>query len=184
MTEENKNQRTRTTSVAPLSIEGEHGSDVESQTSHISETQQTDENKDVLRNRAGIAAKAGGMILGAAGAVAENLGADNKTVIPLKASGMLLLSASLVLETKGDKVAQLFRGGAVASGVFAIALSNKPLGIAAIASQALASSIEVVPRVYSKAKECTSKGTIEEGSHARAETERRNNSEGSELSIG
>ncbi len=165
--------------------------DLESQTPEISdnsEEQNSETQNKIWRARAGTATKVGGMILGAAGAVAENIGVNRSVSSSLKGSGILLLIVSLGLEnpfqseehkTIDNLSAKGLRTTSAILGIAAIAASNQPVGIAAITSQALASTIEVVPKAYNKAKECMSNQHEEEGPHtqALAEERRQNNME-------
>ena len=162
--------------------------DIESQTpveNDNAEERSTNDTDNKLRARAGAATKIGGMILGAAGAVAENTGADRTLSNSLKGAGILLLIISLGLEnpfqneehkTIDNLTAKGLRSTSAILGIAAIAASNQPLGIGAIASQALASTIEITPKAYKKAKELLSNNNTQEiGPHTQAIEEQRQN---------
>ncbi|MDA0781681.1 MAG: hypothetical protein PQ612_09900 [Rickettsiales bacterium] len=164
--------------------------DIESQISaghSEAEEQPAVNNNPAWRERAGMAAKIGGMILAASGAAAEHTGASPAISKSLKGAGILFLAVSLGLEnpfqneesrTKANLTAKGLRTGAVILGIASTAASDKTTGIFAILSQAGASTIEFTPKAINAARNILNKRhqdgqTEEQGSHVGNELARR-----------
>ncbi|PIR38430.1 MAG: hypothetical protein COV35_06590 [Alphaproteobacteria bacterium CG11_big_fil_rev_8_21_14_0_20_39_49] len=196
------NQENNPTKLPPLPIPNTltqspaNNPDIESQisVSHSeAEEQPAVNNNPAWRERAGMAAKIGGMILAASGAAAEHTGASPAIINSFKSGGILLLAASLGLEnplqneekrTTANLTAKGLRAGAVILGIASTAASDKTTGIFAMLSQAGASAIEFTPKAINAARNVLNnrqqeEKTEEQGSHVRAELARRqgNNAE-------